>query len=134
MRAFAFVIVAALTLGGCVQTVGTGTGVNTTIVNPVTRNELATIERSYAIAATAVKAYRRLGQCRRGQVETFERPCYRRDVMLQLQAADRTAYAALREARAFVRNNPTLNAFSVLAAARSAVDNLRLTMAQRGVA
>lgn len=124
MRRFAILIVAAIALSGCAS--GTsifqgGQSLTATINNPVGRNELAAIESAYAIALTSALAVRRFQMCKRGQEPSVQNFCVKRSVLVAIQAYDRVAYAAIMTARRFVRDNPTLSAISVLAAARQAV-------------
>lgn len=127
MRRFAILVVLSIGLAGCAgQSIFQGgPSLTATVNNPVGRNELAAIESGYAIALTAALAVRRLPMCKRGQEPTFSAVCVKRSVLVALQAYDRAAHAAIVTARRFVRDNPTLNAFSVLAAARQAVEDFR---------
>lgn len=125
MRRFAIIFVVALSLAGCAgQSIFQGgPSLTATINNPVGRNELAAVESAYAIALTAALAVRRFPMCKRGQEPSASNFCVKRSVLVAIQAYDRAAYAAIVTARRFVRENPTLNAFSVLAAARQAVQD-----------
>lgn len=115
----------ALALAGCA-----------TIQNPLNITRLAQVESTYGIALSAANAYRTLYQvnrCKKGQLEAYNNVCARRSVVLQLQAADRKAKIALDAARAFVVNNPTVDAGSLIAAAQLAVDAFQKIEADNGV-
>jgi len=129
-------LLVALALAGCASDKSVlqgGTSLTATVQNPVGRKELAVVENAYGLALVAAVNYRRLGICKTGTVESFGNPCARRDVVLQLQAADRKARSALIPARRFVRNNPTLNAFSAIAAAQAAVADFQTVLSTNGV-
>lgn len=117
----------ALSLAGCGSTsiFKGGTSLTAEIQNPAGKRELSVIYNTYLIAGKAYVRYRDLGICRAGQEATFFKPCARRDVLLSLQAADRKAYAAMRAAGQFIKNNPTLSAISVISAARVAVSDFQ---------
>lgn len=107
MKRFAVPILLALAVAGCAS-----------IVNPINTTRLGQIESSYGVALSVAVAYRDL--CAKRLISP---DC--RTVVPKVQAADRAAQASLATAREFVKNNPTLNAFSVLEAAQAAVDGLK---------
>lgn len=141
MRMLAVVIV-ALTLGACagppvsVRDILSGTasvGITTTVVNPVGRNELAAVQNAYGAALALAVNYRR--HCYPGNVAVQPPPVgcsNRRANVLAIQSADRKAHAAIVSARNFVRNNPTISAFSAIGAARAAVADFQSTAATFG--
>lgn len=123
----AIVLSLALFAAGCGSTsiFKGGSSLTATVENPAGKRELAVIYNTYLIAGKAYVRYRDLGICRTGQEATFFKPCAKRSVLLSLQAADRKAYAAMRAAGRFIRDNPTLSAISVISAARVAVSDFQ---------
>jgi hypothetical protein len=119
----ALALVAAL--GGC-ATLGT-------VSNPATPTELATVESAYGVALAAAVAYRHLPLCKKGQ-SILAGGCAERTVVVQLQAADRNVQRVLANARAFIRNNPTLGIGSVIGEVQAAVSTFTQIEAINGVA
>lgn len=105
-------VVFALSLGGC-ATLGV-------VKNPATPTELATVESAYGVALAAAVAYRHLPLCKKGQ-SILAGGCAERTVIVQLQAADRNVQRVIANARAFVKNNPTLGIGSVIGEVQAAV-------------
>lgn len=112
----------AIVLGACAH-----------IQNPVNETRLATVESAYGVALSIAVGYRNTRLCKRGEQVSITNICARRDVILQLQAADRNAQLALKEARTFVKDNPTLDAIQVIQAAESAISVFRQIEANYGV-
>ncbi len=110
MKRFLVAALIALSLGACA-----------TVKNPITSSQLATIESSYGVVLSGAVAYRNRPRCTKMALESVSNICARRSIVLRMQAADRTAQVALGRARAFVTNNPTLDASSLLQAAQDAV-------------
>ena len=101
--------------------------------NPVNTTRLAAVESAYGVALSIAVAYRNTRLCKRGEAPTVTNVCAKRDVIEQLQAADRKVQIALIAARQFVRDNPTLDAFAVIQAAQQAVDIFRAIQIENGV-
>lgn len=118
MRRLLAVSLMALTLGSCAGTMPAVTG---SIINPIGYRELASIEASYGIALAGAVAYRNRPRCTRSQLESFANLCARRSIVIKLQHADQIAQLAIGRAAAFISNNPTLDASSVVQAASMAV-------------
>lgn len=97
------------------------------------RSRLAAIESSYGIALSVAVAYRNTRLCKKGEVATYINVCAYRAVILELQAADREAQRALVSARAFLRNNPTVDAFQVLSIAQNSVIFFQNVLAAHGI-
>lgn len=135
MRRLLGLLVTAFLITGCAgqSVLVGGTSLTTPIQNPVGRQQLAQIEAAYGVVLTAAVTYRRLPLCKAGQPTSFTNVCSQRAIVLLLQSYDRKAQAALRVARNFVRNNPTLNAFTVLDAAQTAVNDFRNAASNNGV-
>lgn len=95
-----------------------------TIPNPISTTSLATIESAYGVALAGAVAYRNRPRCTTSALESVSNLCARRSIVLKLQAADRKAQVALGKATIFIKNNPTLDASSLLQAAQGAVDVL----------
>ncbi len=122
MKRIILVVALALSLGGCARLnesiLQGGLSPTATIQNPAGKKELAVVEAAYGTALVIAVNYRRY--CYRTATPTPV--CKdRRKVVLAMQAADRNAHGAIVAARRFVRENPTLNAFSAIAAAKAAV-------------
>lgn len=133
MKRFLVAACLALSLGACAQ-LQNAVGIATTSVsNPISLNQLAAVESSYAAILSVAVKYRRLPLCRTGETE-FSGPtlCARRSVVVQIQSANRTAHAAILTARNFVRRNPTVDASAVIAAAVDAVSRFRAVVPTTG--
>src|SRR6266851_4567429 len=85
-----------------------------TVQNPITRAQLSDIEAGYGIALSFAAAYKRLPLCHTGTVASVSSPCAQRSVIVRMQQADRSAHAAMVAARVFIRDNPQLDATSVI--------------------
>lgn len=83
--------------------------------NPLTANRFAAVEAAYGVVLSAAVAYR--NSCARGALPRSCRP-----ITVELQKAGSVAQQRVVSLRAFVRENPTLDAGSLLQAAESAVD------------
>jgi len=90
------------------------------VANPIKTADAAAVEAAYGTVLAAAVNYKRLPLCQKGKTE-LDGLCARRDVVLQLQAADRKAYAAIVALRNFRKNYPDISAVSALEAARNAV-------------
>lgn len=97
-----------------------------TIHNPITQNRLAALESAYGVVLSAAVAYR--NSCARG---ALPRSC--RAITVELQKAGAVAQQRVVSLRRFVRENPTLDAGSLLQAAESAVDAFQQVSAVYGV-
>ena len=97
-----------------------------TINNPLTVNRLAALESAYGVVLSAAVAYR--NSCARG---ALPRSC--RAITVELQKAGGIAQTRGVSLRAFVRQNPTLDAGSLLIAAESAVDTFQQVALVYGV-
>lgn len=84
------------------------------IQNPITQNRLATIESTYGVLLSVAVGYRNACAEKR-----LPRSC--RPIVAQLQSAGRVAHNRVLELRAFVRDNPTLDATVLITSAQSAV-------------
>ena len=127
---------AVLGLGACTtdqSVLSGGTSLTASIPNPANKQQLAAAESTYNIAANAALVYRSRPLCKTGTVETLENICARRSVVVKMQTYDRNAYAALKAARTFVRNNPTISAVSIIAAAQRAVSDYQSAAQTNGV-
>lgn len=127
MRRFSAVVVIGLSLAGC-ATLPDGKRVflpTASVQNPVTPQNLADIKATYALAQTGAVAYidryRQGHRCTKTALESLGNVCSRRSVVVKLQNADSKATMALGTATAFIRDNPTLDASSLISAAQIAV-------------
>jgi hypothetical protein len=116
------IIIVALSLSACA-----------TIRNPITTNQLATVESAYGIALSIAVAYRNTRLCKRNEVPTFSNICAQRSVLLKLQVADRNVQIALAKARLFIRDNPTLDAYDLIQGAQIALDAFKAIEQQHGI-
>lgn len=138
MKHFARIaLFAALTLGvaGCAgeSVLKGGTSLTAPVQNPVGTNEAYAVEAAYATALRSALAYVRLRRCKAEEVESVSNLCSRPSVVRQIQAATRGAQTAMKAFRDFRRRNPTLNAFSALTEARTAVNVLAEVLSTNGV-
>lgn len=117
-----YIIALCLVLGACA-----------TFKNPVTRDRLGNIESAYGIALSAAVGYRNLRLCARNETSSLNNICAQRDIVLRLQASDRVAQVALRNARTFVKNHPFLDAFDVINAAQQAVSSFQAISYNYGI-
>lgn len=114
MKRIIFVLALSLSLAGCFRTVS----------NPLANNNpvgLVTIESAYGVALSGAVAYRNRPRCTKTALESVSNICARRSIVLKLQNADRRAQIALGRARAFIANNPSLDASAVIQVAQDAV-------------
>lgn len=124
MKKIIAIIALSVSLAGCgVETVMQGVGVvvngidaigTVAIKNPVTRTRLAQVVATYGGYQAAANVYRDLCD----QKTIARSTCA--PVVLKLQAADRQVMIAIEAAASFIRNNPTLDASSVVSVAISA--------------
>lgn len=127
MKQIILALTLSLALAGCVKGPG-GTTIflpTASVANPVTLTSLYDIKASYAIAQAGADAYiqryRDGHRCTKTALESVTNLCSRRSIVLKLQNADRVAQIAIGRADAFIRDNPTIDASAVIAAAQSAV-------------
>lgn len=132
MRRLLLIVPLVLGLAGC-----TGTRVGdlltvatTTIANPVGTVDIYRVENVYAAALQGAKSYRDYCWSRSYAAITADpvmrSVCQkRRSVVRVMQSARAKAGSALRDARAFIANNPTLSAAAVISAAWTAVTNFQ---------
>lgn len=111
-----FAIVLALSLTACAS-----------INNPVSRTTLVTSESAYGVALSAAVAYRKL--CADKVIARVT--CA--PVVLKLQNADRKVQVALSNLRTFVKNNPTVDAVSLVNAVSAAVADFQAIASANGV-
>lgn len=100
--------------------------VTTTIVNPVTPVDIYRVKNAYAAADQLVIDYRSYCWNRSYaalMADTIEKPiCQnRRAIVRAAQSYRQKASSAIAKAETFIRNNPTLNAATVVNAAWAAV-------------
>lgn len=114
MRKVILSVIVALAVAGCAGS----------IQNPVTNSRLYAAEASYKVALDAMVAYRDLydrNPCRKGKHATFTNVCAERGIVVKLQAADAKVQIALKNGRAWIRQNPTLDASNVVASVEASV-------------
>lgn len=112
------ILVFAVSLAGCAQL-----GISTT--NPVGNKTLAGAISTYGILDSAVIAYRGLPRCTKTDNFSATNICYKRSILVQAQAYDKAANAAINNAVTFQRSNPTLDASSYISIAIASVDTFK---------
>ena len=117
-RLFALLLLVPL-LAGCAH--NPDGSLITSIPNPVTNTQLATLESAYGVALAGAVAYRNRPRCTKTALESVSNICARRSVVVRMQQADKTAQVAIGRARGFVIANPTLDASSLIQAAQDAI-------------
>src|SRR5216684_5675923 len=127
MRRLILALTISLSLGACVKGPG-GTTIflpTESVTNPLGPTSLYDIQATYAIAQAGadayVQRYRDGFRCTKTKLESATNICSRRSIVVKMQNADRTAQIAIGRADAFIRDNPTIDASSVISAAQSAV-------------
>lgn len=116
-------LVFTVALGGC-STLANVTGLpsavfTATVNNPITKNDLADVERGYQAALGVANVYVEL--CRSRQIARAS--C--RPVVERIQSYVGQAHSALVALRGFVRNNDTINAATAIAAVRKAISDFQ---------
>lgn len=126
MKKLASLLIVGILLSGCSTQFGQRFNqiVTTGVDNPVSQTRLATIESAYGVALSGAVAYRNRPLCKKTALESVSNICARRSIIVRLQSADRQAQVALGKARGFIRDNPTIDAGSLLQAAEDAVSAL----------
>lgn len=99
-------------------------------VTPIVRERF---HLTYRLFLTAAVEYRSLPQCRASQTATIAEPCYRRAVVVRLQALDLKAKRALANLDAWAVRNPTLNGAAVIDAAKSAFSEWQSIFQSEGI-
>lgn len=138
LRIAAAIALVALSLGGCA---GFGDKIKAlsdisalSVKNPVSAQNIASVESAYGIALAAAVAYsdryREGHRCTTTRLESASNLCARRSIVIKLQAADLKAQDAIAAAKAFIERNPTVNAGSLIDAAQTAVAAFRNITAQ----
>ena len=109
----AIVFAAALSLSGC--------ALFQSMSNPINTTTLYDLEAGYYTAQQIALAYKALPLCQTGTQPSVSNICAKRSVIVVIQANARKAQAALAALRDFVKNNPTLNAASLISATQLAI-------------
>jgi len=95
------------------------------VANPVTPMSLYDLKATYAIAQAGadiyIQRYRDGFRCTKTKLESVTNICSRRSIVVKMQDADRKAGIALGRVEIFVRDNPIIDARSVLSAAQASV-------------
>jgi hypothetical protein len=119
MKQIILVLTLSLALAGCAH--NADGSLVTSIPNPVTNTQLATLESAYGVALAGAVAYRNRPRCTKTALESVSNICARRSIVIRMQQADKTAQVAIGRARGFVIANPTLDASSLIQAAQDAI-------------
>lgn len=101
-------------------------GPSLNISSDVTLNTVLGIESAYGIALAGERTYKRL--CINHAV-----PVTCRVIVVNMQAADRKAIIAMRDAVTFIKTYPTVDASNILGAARNAISDLQNIVSAAGV-
>ncbi|CAM5425990.1 Lipoprotein OS=Afipia felis OX=1035 GN=NCTC12722_02661 PE=4 SV=1 [Afipia felis] len=113
-----------LALAGCQTTLP-----SLNISNAVAMNTVYGIENAYGIAVNAANAYKALPLCKTGTTPSATNICARRSVIVNLQNAMGRARLAVNNAVAFQKAYPTLDVTNVVAAAQTALNDVRAVLA-----
>lgn len=116
MKRIIAVVAFSIALSGCAS-----------VQNPVTRTSLVTAESGYGVVLSAAVGYRKL--C--ADKVIARATCA--PVVLKLQSADRKVQVALTNLRVFVRDNPTIDAISLVTAVKDAVSDFQAIATENGV-
>lgn len=114
------VLVLGLTLAGCA---GSLPALN--LKTTVSMNALLSVEAAYGVALSGERTYKRL--C---ATKAITGSC--RGIVVQLQAADRTAIQSIHSARDFIKAYPTVDATNFISAASTAVGQLQGILTANG--
>jgi hypothetical protein len=132
MKRLVLVFALALSLGGCAGTpAGDALRVATsTITNPVKEVNIYQVKTGYAAVLEVVAGYRDYCWSKPFaalMADPIAKPVceHRRSVMRAAQKADDRAHDAIVRAETFIRNNPTINAVSVVREAWAAVQDFQ---------
>jgi hypothetical protein len=125
MKRFLVIPALGFALAGCASATFPSLNINTS----VTRNTLYSVEGSYGIALSGERAYKALPLCKTGTTINFTNLCAKRSTIVKLQSADRVALSAIKNANAYIKAYPTLDATNVISAAQSAVSSLQQVVA-----
>lgn len=136
MKRIILALTLSLALAGCAHNSDGSVTLLPTVANPISNTRFVSIESTYGIAMTGVRAYiqnyRDGHRCTKTNLESISNICSRRSVVLAMQDANRKADIALGKAKDFIQRNPTLDATSVLDAAESAVGVLQAISQNKG--
>jgi len=113
-----------LALAGCQTTLP-----SLNISNAVAMNTVYGIENAYGIAINAGNAYKALPLCKTGTTPSATNICARRSVIVNLQNAMGRARLAVNNAVTFQKAYPTLDVTNVVAAAQTALNDVRAVLA-----
>lgn len=137
MKRYLAILAVALSLGGCAaldpggkSIFAGGTSLVATVTNPVGPVNIYQAKVVYASTLELVVAYREYCWSKPYaalMADPIAKPvCQRRrPIVRAMQAADDKAFAAIKTADSFVRNNPTLDGSSAIRAAIAAVSDFQ---------
>lgn len=137
MRKFLLALPLALTLCGCITPGDVSNVLSYSTPNPITNQRLAAIEESY-IAVLGVAAWYR------GLYDTNPCPlgykvlgpdgkiCSNRSTVLKMQAAVAKCRTARKELIIFVKNNPTLDAGTLITTVEQAISDFNQVVPAKG--
>jgi hypothetical protein len=132
MKRLSIVFALALSLGGCAGTpVGDAIRVATsTIANPVKEVNIVQVKTGYAAVLEIAASYRDYCWSKPFaalMADPIAKPVceHRRSIMRAVDKADDHAFDAITRAETFIRNNPTINAVSVVREAWAAVQDFQ---------
>lgn len=126
MKKLFAVLLVGLSLAGCASSslkLNSAMGLNT----------ILGVEGAYGIALSGERAYKALPLCLTGTKATPLSPCAQRSIIVRLQAADMKAISAIKNANAFIKAYPTVDASNVIGAASAAVSAIQNILSTSGV-
>ena len=105
---------------------------NAKVKTTVSMNTQYAVESSYGVALAAENSYKALPLCKTGTKPSLTNICAQRSVIVRLQAADLKAVNGLKSARDFINTYPTVDASNVIAAAQTAVSDIKNILSDAG--
>jgi hypothetical protein len=127
----------AIALSGCAgfdkSVFEGGLSLTAEVQNPITREQQAAVESSYQVAAAAALSYARLRRCGILERASATNLCSHWSVVEKLRSANRVAYKALVELRAFMDNNENVSAIKAFNEATAALKSFKSTAAATGI-
>lgn len=128
MKKVVLIMLLALPLGGCFQTIGTvGSLLGPGVSVPITRAQVDTLNASWGAALTIADGYRDACAAR-----LIASSC--RTIVQRMQAAARPIHERVKRVRLLARNpNPTVNLSDVIREVSDAVNDFKVWQMERGV-
>lgn len=133
MKKFLIICTIAFSVAGCSSLKTAFDVATTTIQNPVGANQQAAVEASWRTVLVASTTVLDTRQCRKSEAASLTNICVRRAVKVAIQGALNKGHTAMIDMRNFIHDNPTIDAITVITAAKNAISDLRTVAASNGV-